>query len=104
MKKDICDECGEIHDVEKANGHDLLQAQRIAICECKEFPNDEYCREILKEKEVNIAIKIEELLTKIADTNTVMGSDTIVKNNRNGLLLEFKVNNKRYEITFANLD
>jgi hypothetical protein len=49
MKKDICGKCGEIHDVEKANGHDLIQAQRIAICECKEFPDDEYCQMILKE-------------------------------------------------------
>lgn len=49
-KTDKCKKCGEIHDVEKAGGHDLLQAERVAICECREHPDDEYCQDILKDK------------------------------------------------------
>ena len=45
---DNCPKCNEIHDVEKAGGHDLLQAERIAICECEDHPEDEFCKQILK--------------------------------------------------------
>lgn len=47
IKDATCTKCDEIHDVELAGGHDLLQAERVAICECSEHPDDEYCQTIL---------------------------------------------------------
>ena len=43
-----CLKCGVIHDVEKAGGHDLLEAEKVALCECEDFPDDEYCQQLLK--------------------------------------------------------
>ena len=43
-----CKKCGEIHDVEEAGGHDLIQAEKILVCECEKFPEDEFCQQILK--------------------------------------------------------
>jgi hypothetical protein len=42
-----CTKCGVIHDVEQAGGHDLIQADKVARCECAEHPDDEYCQQIL---------------------------------------------------------
>lgn len=51
---DVCEKCGEIHDVEKAGGHDLIQANKVLLCECSEHPDDEYCKEVLKNEEVDV--------------------------------------------------
>ena len=44
---DTCTKCGIIHDVEKAGGHDLLEAEAVARCECEEHPDDEFCQQLL---------------------------------------------------------
>lgn len=46
--KGACPKCGVIHDVDEAGGHDMIEAETVAICECREFPDDEYCKELLK--------------------------------------------------------
>jgi len=43
-----CPKCGVIHDVNLAGGHDLIEANAVLICECKDHPEDEFCKEVLK--------------------------------------------------------
>jgi hypothetical protein len=43
----ICKKCGVAHDVEEAGGHDLIEAQKVLLCECREHPDDEFCAQVL---------------------------------------------------------
>jgi len=61
MKTDIkCQKCNVIHDVEAAGGHDIIEAQTVALCECAEYPDDEYCKQILDAEKENKCLTCEE--------------------------------------------